>query len=397
MIMSCLEKHRSRIGVPLSEERSELPSDQKTQQLTGALYKRSESGAWKKRYFILSQDVLTYYPDILSSVNETAPPKTIPLVFAGVFTVPLMDRPFCLRLFTKERVYVLSAESAHERLQWVNMIRTAISKRLTEIDIKLKAANSINLTLSHGGIASSLIGGSLMASADSIDRQDSNSPAPVIVASPSPAPAASATPPASTSPASSAPASEKKRKKEKSGTIKKKSVSAGSGESAAVQAPAASPAPSTPEEETPPPKEEEPAATDDKKTNGKGTVKDKKRKKKLKRDQTLSKITKTGDIYKFSSGSSKVAKQKMVLKQGELQLFKAGKTKPQTAIDLLLVQPPSTNVETTTHKDATIYQFTLVTSDRKYVFGTDTEEDAQAWIEHVQMAHEALNAFSGRS
>jgi hypothetical protein len=406
-IMSCLEKHRSRIGVPLTEERTEVPAEHRTPSLTGTLYKRSESGAWKKRYFVLTQDVLTYYPDIVSSVDSQVAPKTMPLVFAGVVTVPLMDRPFCMRLFTKERVYVLSAESAHERLQWVNMIRSSISRRLTELDLKLKASNSLNLAFSaHGPSSGLLIGGSLAESAASMKlnrSKDNESPAPSETASPSPGPSATDATSviagvlgsAGSAPSSPAPSSEKRRKKEKSSTLTKKSktISGAPAELAAANAAASA---SSVEEEPASPSvasdEGSAVAEGSEKKNGKkSSSKDKgTRKKKLKRDQTISKITKTGEVYKFSSGSSKVVKQKMTLKSGELQLFKSGKSKPVTVIDLLLAQSPSNNVESTTVKENTIYQFTLVTSDRKYVFGAESEEDAQAWIEVIQLAREAL-------
>jgi len=486
MIMSCLEKHRSRIGVPVSEERTEVPQDQKAQNLTGTLYKRSESGSWKKRYFVLSQDVLTYYPDILSSVDSMIAPKTIPLIFAGVMNVPLMDRPFCLRLFTKDRVYVLSAESAHERLQWVNMIRSAISKRLTEIDLKLKTTNTINAAFSpytSGSI--SLIGGSLVSLAqpdgmgslkasrsdkrDSLDsHHSSSSPAPGSSPSPSLAhhdgnengtanstdvvsviasvlstagSSSSAASSPSSSPAPSSPGSEKKRtKKDKSGTLGRKAKTiSGPAPTAAEMAAAADGNDSNADAannqhhgsvddaqgaETPSEKKSSRSSRKERGESSSSKDKDKEissssssaaitskdskdkdskdkdskdkdskgtRKKKLKRDQTLSKITKTGDVYKFSSGSSKVVKQKMVLKSGELQLFKSGKSKPVTAIDLLLVQTPSNHIEATNVKDVAVYQFTLVTSDRKYVFGAESEDEAQAWIDIVQLAREALN------
>jgi len=406
-IMSCLEKHRSRIGVPLGEERVELMSDQKVPALTGTLYKRSESGAWKKRYFILTQDVLTYYPDIVSSVDSHVVPKTVPLVFAGVVTVPLMDRPFCLRLFTKERVYVLSAETAHERLQWVNMIRSSIAKRLTELDLKLKASNSVNMVLTgNNGGSGSTIGVSLAESAAStrLSRGKGSETSATTDIPTNPdlnAMIAGVLGGSSSSPASPAPTSERRRKKDKSGSTKKsKTVSGIPAELAAYNAAQASSAaseddsaPSSPAASSTQGSEEQATPSEPgEKRNGKKSSKEKgSRKKKLKRDQTISKIAKTGDIIKFSSGSSKVVKQKMTLKNGELQLFKAGKSKPYSVIDLLLAQSPSNNIESTSVKDATVYQFTLITSDRKYVFGADSEEEATAWVDIIQLARDALS------
>lgn len=455
IVMTCLEKHRSRIGVTPAEERTTLPDNLRTPTFTGILHKRTEAGEWKKNYFVLCADVLMYYPNVQAGMNpeSTVVPKKIPLILASVMSVPLMDRSYSMRLFTKERVYILSADTAHERMQWVNMIRAAIAKRLVEIEARQRAQNEAALqahTAAHATQHTSLIGGSVAKSAESPsttpapstkvskrkdkDRDSGNASAAaaaanaeakdahalgiiaMVASGSSPAPTSSGT---RESPRkrseSTTPASEKKsRKKDKEKTAsigktgKAKTLSGATSAAVAAELKSQSPAPATSSDETHENgthSEEGTAPSEGK--NGKSPVsrssskkdkeeKEKKstlRKKKKAAEEGGSdeqKIFKSSEIYKFSSGSEKVVKQKMTLQDGTLKLYKSSKSKAVQSINLLLVQPVSNHLETTTVKDITIHQFTLITPERKFVFGCDSEEEAQSWIETIQLAHEAL-------
>lgn len=451
IVMTCLEKHRSRIGVTPAEERTTLPDNLRTPTFTGILHKRTEAGEWKKNYFVLCADVLLYYPNVQAGMNpeSTVVPKKIPLILASVMSVPLMDRSYSMRLFTKERVYILSADTAHERMQWVNMIRAAIAKRLVEIEARQRAQNEAALqahTAAHATQHTSLIGGSVAKSAESPsttpapsskvskrkdkDRDSGNASAAVasepkdaqalgiiamVASGSSPAPASSGT---RESPRkrseSTTPASEKKsRKKDKEKTAsigktgKAKTLSGATSAAVAAELKSQSPAPATSSDElheNGTHSEEGTAPSEGK--NGKSPVSrssSKKEKEEKEKKSTLrkkkkaaeegheeQKIFKSSEIYKFSSGSEKVVKQKMTLQDGTLKLYKSSKSKAVQSINLLLVQPVSSHLETTTVKDVTIHQFTLITPERKFVFGCDSEEEAQSWIETIQLAHEAL-------
>ena len=460
IVMTCLEKHRSRIGVTPAEERTTLPDSLKTPTFTGILHKRTEAGEWKKNYFVLCSDVLMYYPNVASGMNpEAAVPKKIPLLLASVMSVPLMDRSYSMRLFTKERVYVLSADTAHERMQWVNMIRAAIAKRLVELEARQRAQNEANLQAHTAATATqhtSLIGGVVAKSAESpsstpassakVSKRDRKKEESVssgttaaagndsastgskdtqalgiiamAAAGSTPAPTSSGT---RESPRkrseSTAPASEKKsRKKDKEKTAsigktgKAKTLSGATSAAVAAELKSSSPAPAQSSDEHAENGHTEEATGESSTKNGKtpisrssskkerGEEKEKRstlRKKKKAAeeggsDEQSQKIYKSGEIFKFSSGSEKVVKQKMTLQDGVLKLYKSSKSKAVQSINLLLVQPVSSHLESTTVKDATIYQFTLITPERKYVFGADSEEEAQSWIETLQLAHEAL-------
>lgn len=466
IVMTCLEKHRSRIGVTPSEERTELPADMRTPTFTGILHKRSESGDWKKNYFVLCQDVLMYYPNVASGVNpdQVVTPKKIPLILASVMSVPLMDRSYSMRLFTKERVYVLSADTAHERMQWVNTIRAAIAKRLVEIEAKQRAQNEAAMQAHVAATApaqTTLIGGSLKnatsteanststtsttpsstkvssskkhkeknggdnahASESGADHSGTNgtssskdpSALGVIGMAASGNSTATRESPRSRSHSSTPAGSEKKSRKkdkEKSATIgkvgKSKTLSSATASAAAAELKANSSSSNGEESGSPRTsgtedneagekkgsnkhsKQSSPGSSKKEEKDKKSTLRKKKKADAAAAAAEVHKIAKTGEVYKFSSGSEKVAKQKMTLTDGILKLYKSGKSKAVGSIDLLLVQPISSNIESTTVKDATVHQFTLITPERKYVFGTDSEEEAQSWIETIQLAHEAL-------
>lgn len=464
IVMTCLEKHRSRIGVTPAEERTTLPDNLRTPTFTGILHKRTESGEWKKNYFVLCADVLMYYPNVQAGMNpeSTVVPKKIPLILASVMSVPLMDRSYSMRLFTKERVYILSADTAHERMQWVNMIRAAIAKRLVEIEARQRQQNEANLqahTAAHATQHTSLIGGSVAgglksaaespqstpAASTKVSKRDrkekeaaaaaGNDAAPsskdaqalgiiaMVAAGSSPAPAttnASGRESPRKRSESTTPATEKKSRKKdkektasigKTGKAKTLSGATSAAVAAELKSQSSSPAPTTSSDEQHEngTHSEEGTAASSEGKNGKTISRSssKKEKEEKEKKSTLrkkkkaaaeeggseeqtQKIFKSGEVYKFSSGSEKVVKQKMTLQDGTLKLYKSSKSKAVQSINLLLVQPVSSHLETTTVKETAIHQFTLITPERKFVFGCDSEEEANSWIETIQLAHEAL-------
>jgi hypothetical protein len=148
MIMSALEKKRSRLEIAQEEERASetsglgavVTSAKRSVNHSGKLMKRAQSGEWKEKFFVLQDDVLRYWKSRVFMEQGEEPSNTIHLLFASVQLLPVMDRPVCFQVLTRDRIYNLSLPQSPaatvERLDWVTKIRDAIYIHIMEIEAK---------------------------------------------------------------------------------------------------------------------------------------------------------------------------------------------------------------------------------------------------------------------
>jgi hypothetical protein len=148
MIMSSLEKKRSRLEIPQEEEKANESSGGLGAAVTaknrvshsGKLMKRAQSGEWKEKYFVLQDDVLRYWKSRVFMEQGEEPSNTIYLLFASVQILPVMDRPICFQILTRDRIYNLSMPQSNnptaERLEWVSKIRDAIYQHIMDVEAR---------------------------------------------------------------------------------------------------------------------------------------------------------------------------------------------------------------------------------------------------------------------
>lgn len=144
-IMSCLEKRRSRLEI-LPEEIKHFevpPEEHKKSHFRGYLHVRNQKGEWKKRFFVLINDVLYRYKEKEHVGDPEKLNGTIHLLFSSVQFLGVMDRSFCFQLLTKSRIFYFSASSFKERLDWINIIRQKKIKHLDLIETRLKALENV--------------------------------------------------------------------------------------------------------------------------------------------------------------------------------------------------------------------------------------------------------------
>ena len=105
-----------------------LYSSYQLQQRAGYLHKEGDVWkTWKRRYFVLSSQLLSYYTD-----RESATPKGhIQLQGAEVRVSQRSDRQWLFEVFREEaeaqhRVYYLAADSEAERAEWMSAIKNNI-------------------------------------------------------------------------------------------------------------------------------------------------------------------------------------------------------------------------------------------------------------------------------
>ncbi|XP_049849751.1 guanine exchange factor for Rac 30-like [Schistocerca gregaria] len=339
MIMKCLENHRSRVEIPLEEEQAceknfSHDASLRIPTFTGPLFKRNLAGHWKKKHFVLIGDILYYYDNILSSMNDSSEPKgKIYLLFTSVTFLSVMDRHFCFRLCLKSKVYYLSADSAHARLQWINMIRSSISKHLNQIELNQRPADSVRpVSTSAPPPPSAIPVGNLKRVKNIGDKRRSMESPDV----------ASAVPP-------KLPLSEISQRASRSQTLCT------------------------------------PRGADDKQSRPASTKQHSKRRRKKFRETVCE--LRTGELYKYSYGSTKITKYRMTLTQKSILYYRGNRKKPAGMIDLLLVRSqPQKRAVPVTIDDLSLYEFTLLTSDRNVVLASECEKEANGWLEDISNA-----------
>ena len=112
----------------------------------GYLYKQGGMGlfkSWKRRYFVLTLDehLLRYFDQDPSITKSSIQPLgSIDMINAEIVALSLVDgeRKFCFGItpFGFDRQYLLSAESAEERLKWVSCLLPARAPSSHKISIK---------------------------------------------------------------------------------------------------------------------------------------------------------------------------------------------------------------------------------------------------------------------
>lgn len=329
MIMSCLEKRRSRLEISPTEEKvMEVAKDQlKSPFLSGFLHRLGQKGDWKKKYFVLNNDVLYCFNKKEDYKGGEDPSSITHLLFTSVQYHNVMDRPFCFRLLTKTRIYYFAASSWKDRMEWINSMRCMTAKHMDDVDSKVKLANNVqpNTVIADTGFT--------VASIMTV-----------------------------------------KNEKKKGDSKKKKSPSK----------------PGKAEDKKEMPQEEDSSkkldSSGSKKRASGGTKRKIKRKKSVSRrnKDALKTISKNGELFKFSS-ETKTSKYSFTLNGKELIYFRQGRTKVSGNISLLLVQSTE-NLEPVTLKGVTYYRFALITSDRQYILGSTEEADTASWVGDINTA-----------
>jgi hypothetical protein len=339
-IMSCLEKRRSRLEISPEEERAyEKPTSVRVS-MRGLLLKRSQSGDWRERYVTVQEDFLRYWKSRAAFDAGEAPANVVPLLFSSVQLVAVMDRPHCFQLLTKERIYNFSIPSpinpVFERLVWVTTIRDAIFTHVTDIEIKKsKEPKEAPVAVVANARASATLKDVAVAAGNVLDATATLAVGPTVSA----APAQATT---------------------KSGTLKaKRTDSSASTES-----------------------------TEEKKDKRSKSASSKPR-------SSVSKIAKTGELYRISSSAEEgYKKYKTVLKNGELALFKPKKSKAYTTIDLVMCPSiEDTTLSSKTVGDEKYFYFSLQTADRVYKLGGKEEADVSDWLAKL---NDTIRSLTGK-
>mmetsp|Transcript_10866 Transcript_10866/g.29640 ORF Transcript_10866/g.29640 Transcript_10866/m.29640 type:complete len:196 (+) Transcript_10866:179-766(+) len=84
-------------------------------ELRGWLHKQATSGKWQRRYFALREGTLEYY----RRPEEPKPSGALDLAGCRAKPRPESDRPFTIRIETRERPYHLAAASGDEMSEWL--------------------------------------------------------------------------------------------------------------------------------------------------------------------------------------------------------------------------------------------------------------------------------------
>lgn len=90
---------------------------------SGYLTKRGEGlRTWKRRWFVLRSDALTYY----AMVGATSPKGSIAFE-AGVTISPFSGKkPHCFTVITAKRTYYLAAKDEEEKNAWFTALATVL-------------------------------------------------------------------------------------------------------------------------------------------------------------------------------------------------------------------------------------------------------------------------------
>lgn len=337
-IMSCLEKRRSRMDIqPDEEKKFEVPVEKHltSGDFKGYLYQLGQKGVWKKRYYILINDVLYCYKDEKHVGNQEQLKETIYLLQSSVQFLSVMDRPHCFQLLTKTRIYHLSASTNKERLDWIFHVRNNTTKHMDEIDLKAHTSSTASINLNLSSNVANIISGNETKTS----KKDGDT------------------------------------KRHRSKTVKE-----------------------TKEEESLPQKKEDDSEKDEespkKKTGTRKKIGQSKRKKSIgKTKSSLTRTIKTGELFKVSSSGSKTTKYTFTLKGNEILYFRAGRTKPSGNISLLLIQSVDKEITPVQIKGSNLYKFTIVTSDEKFILASSEEEDAKEWSREIKRATKSLKSM----
>jgi len=104
----------------------------------GYMLKKSPSkGKYKKKYFVQLGINLMYYNSKEDYESEKEEVRSIATFQSVITRWPVSDKEFCMELKVKESIFYIHAESAEDRMSWINEIRR--SSRIHIEGYKLKS------------------------------------------------------------------------------------------------------------------------------------------------------------------------------------------------------------------------------------------------------------------
>ena len=74
---------------------------------------------WQKRYFVLDNGLLSYYGTHEDYANSAPPKGTMNLESCTASAATEMERSFCIKLVTADRIYHLAADNMEEMSGWL--------------------------------------------------------------------------------------------------------------------------------------------------------------------------------------------------------------------------------------------------------------------------------------
>lgn len=99
---------------------------------------------WQKRYFVLDNGLLSYYGTHEDYANSAPPKGTMNLESCTASAATEMERSFCIKLVTADRIYHLAADNMEEMSGWLQSFQAVSSpdEETQEMVRKMEAMNA---------------------------------------------------------------------------------------------------------------------------------------------------------------------------------------------------------------------------------------------------------------